>query len=95
MRMPADVPLCCGRILDGWIEAAPFDRICLTEIVSSPPDALFPQLAEEGRMVYWLFDGEGIGLWSDVRILGELVRERLAFMRLEGGPEKLEALLRT
>ena len=92
-RMPSDVPLCCGRILDGWVEAAPFDRICLTEILRAPPDALLPQLSEGGRMVYWLFDGEGIGLWLDVLLLGNLVRERLAFVGLEGGPEELEALL--
>lgn len=94
-RMPREVPLCRARPEDGWPQAAPFDRICPSEILTAEPDLLLAQLAPEGRMVYWILVSDGLELRLDVLEDGRIVRERLALMGLEGCPEQLVALART
>ena len=94
-RTSDDVPLCRGSILEGWPEASPFDRICLTEITREPPSKLREQLTEDGRLVYWITEGNGIALWLDIREGRGIRRERLAFVSVEGGEEEIEALPRT
>lgn len=91
-RMPREVPLCRARILDGWAQAAPFDRICPGEILTREPGTLLSQLAPQGRMVYWILVPEGLELRLDVLEDGRVVRESLALMGLEGCPEQLVAL---
>lgn len=46
-----NVTLCQEDGLDGWPEAALYDRILLTGAVSEVPEALFAQLARHGRLV--------------------------------------------
>lgn len=93
-RLSGDIPLCRGRTSDGWIEASPFDRICLTEIAKDVPVKLREQLAEEGRLVYWITEDTGIALWLDIREGRGIRRERLAFVPAEGGEKEIEALPR-
>lgn len=93
-RTSDDVPLCRGSILEGWTEASPFDRICLTEVTKEPPSKLREQLAEDGRLVYWIIEGSGMALWLDIRKGRGIRRERLAFVSAEGGEEEIEALPR-
>lgn len=93
-RMPREVPLCRARPEDGWPQAAPFDRICPSEILITEPEILLKQLAPEGRMVYWILVVEGLELRLDVLEDGGIVRERLALMGLESCPEQLVALAR-
>lgn len=88
------IPTCRADALDGWREAAPFDRICPAEILTKVPETLRSQLAPEGRLVYWLLRPEGLELRLDVREGLDIVSERLALMGLEGCPEELVALAR-
>lgn len=88
------IPLCRAKPLDGWREAAPFDRICPAEILTEVPATLQSQLAPEGRLVYWLLQPECLELRLDVREGLDIVPERLALMGLESCPEELVALAR-
>ena len=90
-RMPENSPLCRAHPLNGWLEAAPFDRICPTEILTTDPSTLRTQLAPEGRLVYWMFCSGALELRLEVLTVTGIVRERLALVRLEGGSEELVA----
>ncbi len=94
-RMPREVPLCRARPLDGWPQAAPFDRICPGEILFVEPVTLLAQLAPQGRMVYWILVPEGLELRLDILEDGRIVRESLALMGMESCPEQLVALARS
>jgi protein-L-isoaspartate O-methyltransferase len=94
-RIPQTTPLCRANPMDGWREAAPFDRICPTEILFHEPASLRSQLAHEGRLVYWLRTSEGLELRLEILAGDKILRERLALVKLERGTEELIPLART
>jgi protein-L-isoaspartate(D-aspartate) O-methyltransferase len=53
-----DVEIRVGDGSRGWAEHAPFDRILVTAAAKAPPQALIDQLAEGGKMVIPVGEGD-------------------------------------
>lgn len=61
----------------GWPEAAPFDVILVGAAAPGVPEALEAQLAEGGRLIVPVGDGDGQRLVRVRRVGGELAREEV------------------
>jgi protein-L-isoaspartate(D-aspartate) O-methyltransferase len=46
-----NVSVVTGELPDGWVQQAPYDSIVVEGAVSAPPQALFSQLKDGGRLV--------------------------------------------
>ncbi|MBI2931649.1 MAG: protein-L-isoaspartate(D-aspartate) O-methyltransferase [Planctomycetes bacterium] len=82
-----DVALRVGDGTEGWIEAAPFDRIIVTASAPTLPVALTSQIAEGGLMLIPIGDQERQDLIELKREQGLIKRSRLCavmFVKLVG-----------
>ena len=69
------VLLKCADGLEGWPEAAPFDRIVLMGAVELVPDALFRQLSSQGQILAPIEsdDGQFVRLLRDEDRVGRVI----------------------
>lgn len=72
-----DVTLRTGDGSRGWPDAAPFDAVLVGAAAPEVPDALTDQLAEGGRMIVPVGDGEGQRLLRIRRRAAGLQREEV------------------
>ncbi len=82
-----DSRIAIGRMktLNGWPAACPFNCILVTEVIHQEPVSLRTQLADGGRLLYWMPERNGLSLLLDVRETSGLRHERLSFTSLESG----------